>query len=344
MIHIGNHPIGKGHPCFILAEISCNHNGSFDLAQKLVRAAAWAGADAVKFQTYRPSCLAVQSDHKAHRLTSGPWAGKRLWDLYEEAQTPWEWLVPLFDLARELGLVPLTSVSSLEGLQYVETTVDPVAYKIPSADVTDAELLKAVALTGKPVIISDGMTTPTQLGQALHILGSQAVLLRCVSEYPASPESYRLSVIRELSGGSVPIGISDHTRGDHIAVASVALGARVIEKHIMLPPEDYETEPLDVGHSVIPREFARMVRHVRAVERSLAALPSLGVEDGVGTGFRRRLVFIADLPKGAQIRPEHIRTARCGEGLEPEDAPRVFGRAVVGDVRYGDPVTEDILR
>ena len=238
--------------------------------------------------------------------------------------------------------MPITSVSSLEGLQYVETALDPVAYKIPSADVTDVELLKAVALTGKPIIISDGMTTPTQLGQALHVLGNQAILLRCVSEYPATPESYRLSVIKELAVGNAPIGISDHTTDYAIAVAAAALGAQVIEKHLML--QDYETEPLDVGHSVTPRKFARMVRHVRAVERSLAALPSLGVEDGVGTGFRRRIVFIADLPKGTQIRPEHIRTARCGEGLELEEAPRVFGRAVVGDVRYGDPVTEDILR
>jgi len=342
MIHIGTHPIGKGYPCFIIAEISCNHNGSLDLAKKLVEAAAWTGADAVKFQTYRPSCLAVESDHKAHRLTKGPWAGKRLWDLYEEAQTPWQWMPELFALAKELGLVPLTSVSSFEGLGYVETTLDPVAYKIPSAEVTDLELVKAIALTGKPVIVSDGMATPLQLAAALEVLGTQAILLRCVSQYPAAPESYRLSAIRHLAGRDTPIGISDHTRGHHIAVAAVALGARVIEKHIMLQPEDYETEPLDVGHSMEPRDFWRMVQAVRAVERSLAAAPMLGVEEGVGTGFRRRLVFIADLSKGTKIRAEHTRTARTGEGLEPE--ADVIGRVVRGDVSYGDPVTEDILK
>jgi len=340
---IGNIGVGGGFPCFIMAEISCSHNGSLALARKLVEVAAWAGADAVKFQTYRPGCLAVDSPHKAHRLASGPWAGKRLWDIYQEAMTPWEWLPELFALATHLGLVPLTSVSSLEGLQYVETTVDPLAYKIPSADVTDLDLVRAIANTGKPVILSDGMTRPDQLKSALEVLAGQAILLRCVSEYPASPESYRLGVIRPLAKTSVPIGISDHTTDYTVAVASVALGAQVIEKHLMLMPGDYETDPLDVGHSVDPRQFAHMVRAVRKVERSLAAVPRLGVEDGVGTGFRRRLVFASDLEEGAVVGPDSIRSARCSQGLEPDAAEHVIGRTVLEAVRYGDPVTKEVV-
>ena len=344
MVEINGKKIGPGNPCFIVSEISCNHAGSFRRAKLLVRAAAMAGADAVKFQCFRPQELTVKSEHPAYVLQDTAWKGRTLWDLYSKAETPRAWLEDLFDLTRAYGLVPFATVFSEDGLRFLRGLGCP-AYKIASAEVSNLDLVKAVRRTGKPVFLSDGMGTPKQVAAAIDELQEQAVLLKCVSEYPARARDYRLGLIQSLSGTVLPMGLSDHTLGSHLAVAAVAVGACVVEKHLMLHPEEYWwwNRPLDRGHSVTPEGFAAMVGQIREIEAALALAPRMGATTDTGASFRQRLVFRIDLPAGMKINTTYLRTARCSEGLEPDRWEDAYGRITKRAVRMGDPVTEECL-
>lgn len=352
---IGTREIGPGEPVFVVAEISCNHAGSFDHALALINAAHAAGADAVKFQAYTPTEMTCQSDHPAYRLTEGPWAGRTLWELYTEAQTPLEWFPALTQHANFLGLVWFASVFGPESLAAMEALGCP-AYKIASAEVTDLALVRAVAATGKPVLMSDGMATDGQLEAVVKMLWEwdgldeegdpisyshfeNLVALHCVSDYPSRPESYSLGCLQyesDLSDPFTRLGLSDHTTGNDVAVAAVALGACVIEKHLMLDLVRYgdgpAALPLDVGHSVTPIMFQHYVEAIRATEamvRGTARRLS-------GDPWRRRLVYARDLPVGHVLEAEDVRTARCGAGRLPDDAP--IGERLLIDVWAGDPV------
>ena len=345
MVEINGRKIGTGEPCFIVAEISCSHAGSYRKAKLLVRAAAMAGADAVKFQVFRPQELTCKSEHPAYVLKNTAWKGRTLFDLYRKAETPREWIGALFDLAESYGIVPFASVFGYDSLDLLER-LGCEAYKIASAEVSDLEFVKAVQRTGKPVFLSDGMATPMQLALALDELQEQAVLLKCVSEYPARASDYRLRAIQQMSKTILPIGLSDHTKGSHLAVAAVALGACAVEKHLMLQPEDYWwwNRPLDKGHSVTPAGFSSMVRQIREVEMALALPSIIGATTEAGASFRQRLVFREDLGAGTEIDTTHLRTARCSEGMEPDRWEEVYGRTTNRAVRMGDPVTEECLR
>ena len=335
--------IGPGNPCFIIGEVSCNHAGSLRRAKALVRDCALAGADAVKFQMYSPRSMTMNVDHPAYRLTDTVWKGQHLWDLYTMAQTPTAWLKPLFALAREYGLVPFASVFHPDDVWYLDG-LGAELYKIASCEVTWPALVREIADTGKPVILSDGMATPEQLGAALEILGGRAILLRCVSEYPAKPESYRLQNIRFLANAGTRVGISDHTTGTHTAVAAVALGACVVEKHIMsrwYPPWN---QTLDRGHSVTPKVFAEMVRQIREVEAALALAPRMGQPGQTGSTWRRRLVFAGPRKAGTILDPSSdIEVVRCSQGWEPELEERLRGKILATNVKRGDPVTAKVL-
>ena len=344
---VGERKIGPGEPVFIVAEISCNHAGSLRRARALVRAAARAGADAVKFQAYTAREITCDSERPAYRIPRGPWAGRRLFDLYTEAATPYEWLPELFRLARDRGLYPFASVFGRPGLAAVRE-LRPALYKVASAEVTDAGLVEMIAGEGTPVVLSDGMATAEQLATALDILdgGDRAALLHCVSAYPAAPESYRLKLIRGLveSGTTMPVGLSDHTRGSTVAVAAVALGASVVEKHLMLPRWRYWARPLDAGHSEEPRDFAATVEAIRKAEGAMRGPAEVGRSAKAGAAWRRRLVFAHGIGRGRVLTEADVMTRRAGLGLEPDRLRSVIGQRLTVDVRRGDPVVEEAWR
>lgn len=342
---IGPYEIQNFGRVFIVAEISSNHNGSLRKAKALVMAAKDARADAVKFQFAPPDHMTVDSKHPAYKIQTGPWKGWRLHNLYRKALTPFRWLEELFSLAESLDLVPLASTFSVEAVREVDEMFRPQCHKIASAEVSDMALVKAMKATGKPIILSDGMATMNQMALALDELQGQSVFLRCVSDYPAKPESYGLQLVRSISGSALPVGISDHSRGSTVAVSAVTLGACVIEKHIKLDRWHYFRAPLDAKFSITPGEFATMVEDVRAVEAALQEPPKMGQDTSAGWQWRRRLVFTQDMGVGQVINPDiHLRTARCAEGLEPDMLESLQGRELRYCVSRGDPVTEEALR
>jgi N-acetylneuraminate synthase len=352
---IAGRQLGPGHPVFIVAEISCNHRGSLDLARHLVHAAKDAGADAVKFQCYLPSELTMDSDHPTYVMTEGPWAGRRLYDLYTEAATPFEWFHELFALAHNIGLIPFASVFGSESLALMQSLACP-AYKIASAEVEDLDLVRMVAETGRPVIFSDGMTKGPARAKMLRVLHdaqnrsegemSNALRLRCISEYPATPESYGLGdfIYRDFNG---PWGISDHTLGNEVAIAAIALGACMVEKHLMLERDVYASRvirgddprrddymPLDAGHSLTPAQFAEYVAAIRRTEAMMQ--PRNPDASQTSSQWRRRLVFARDIHAGERITNADLRTARCSMGLEPSERSHVIGSAEY-DIKAGTP-------
>jgi len=342
---IGTREIGYDQPVFVVAEISCNHAGSEQLAHQLIRAADRAGADAVKFQCYTPDELAPQSDHPAYILPDGPWAGRNLHDLYVQARTPFAWFTGLIHEAEDHGMHWFASVFGRDSLAFMES-LDCPAYKIASAEVTDLALVRAIAATGKPVILSDGMATDDQVEAAWDVIPADLVELRCVSDYPADPRSYSIDRDTEYLWG-----LSDHTTGNDVAIAAVALGACVVEKHLMLDPEGYGCDckpellegrhdsmcpyiaPLDVDHSVTEAQFFRYVRAIRATEAMLSN-PERKIS---GSAWRRRWVYARGLPAGHVLEASDVRTARCAEGREADTAIPV-GWTLSADVRAGDPV------
>lgn len=335
--------VGPGHPTFIVAEVSCNHAGSLKRARSLVYQAALAGADAVKFQVYTPGELTADSDRPAYRMKKGPWAGRRLWDLYQEAQTPSAWCPELFALARSLGLVPFASVFGPVGLSEV-APLNPSLYKIASAEVADPWLVEAVAKEGRPVIVSDGMATPRQLATALDILQEKGAMLHCVSAYPAKPGAYCLQLIRQLAPTVLTVGISDHTPGVIAAPMAVAAGATIVEKHLMLPRWRYWRKPLDWDHSADPAAFAATVAGVRIADEMNCAPVRFGRPAEEGGPWRRRLVFLYDMRPGVKVTFDLMRTARAGDGMEPDEIEEVLGRKLTVYVKAGDPVVEEAFR
>lgn len=331
-MRIGTRNIGPGSQVFIVAEMSCNHNGSLDLALRLIDAAKAAGADAVKFQLYTPDEMTCRSDHPAYRLTDGPWAGRTLWDLYSEARTPLTWLPRLAAHAEQAGILWFASVFGPESLAVAEACGCP-AYKVASAEVTHLDLVRAMAATGKPVLISNGMVRSISplVGTCLRVDTDWLELL-CVSDYPAHPEDYALGVSKPN-----PWGVSDHTTTNTVAVAAVALGACVVEKHLMLTSGAYMVGnglPLDADHSIEPDEFRHYVAAIRASEAMLRNT-ELKLR---GSQWRRRLVYARDLPAGHVLTEDDVVVKRCGEGLVPELDGMKSPWPLRHDVRMGDPV------
>ena len=343
---IGGRPVGPGVPVFVIAEVSANHAGRLGTALDIVRAAADAGADAVKLQTYTPDTMTLDLDTEPFVVGAGsPWTGRRLYGLYAEAQTPWEWHEPIASLASDLGLTWLstpfdtTAVSFLEGL-------DVPALKIASFELTDPELIGAAASTGRPVVLSTGMATEEEIdaavGRARRDGNGQLALLRCSSAYPSGPDGLDLRSIpymEERWGG--PIGFSDHTLGSVAAIVSVSLGAVLLEKHLTLRRADGGP---DASFSAEPDEFADLVAAVRVAERALGGVrfgPSEAEEGSMR--FRRSLWFVEPLGAGDVVTESSVRPLRPGDGLAPSELGNVVGRRVSRAVEPGTPVTSDVL-
>ena len=333
-MRIANREVGPGHPVFCVAEIGASHCQNYDVAMRLVEEAKKTGADAVKFQAYTPDTVAVDSDHSAYTLTSGPWANKRLWDLYKEAHMPMKWHKPLFKYARDVGLIPFSTPTDKAGIDYLET-LDCPAYKIASHDIVYLELIRYAAQTGKPVILSTGMATLQEISNAryastLEWTRETAAALHCTSAYPTPVAEANVRGMTDLmyngdQGLFGNVGLSDHTKGTLAAVCAVAAGACIIEKHIGF--EHLREKSHDGGFYVNPRQFARMVEAIREAEVVMGEV-KYGPTDSESTEFRRRLCWTRDLPAGHTITRDDILAVCGAEGILANQIDNVVGRFV----------------
>lgn len=345
-VKVGARWVGEGEPCFVVAELSGNHGQSFERAVDLVRAAKEIGADAVKTQTYRPDTLTIDCDEPWFRIAPpSPWAGKTLFDLYREAYTPWEWQPRLQEVARELGMEFFSSPFDATAVDLLES-MDVPAYKIASFENADLELLRRVAATRKPVFISGGMASLGELDEAVRTLrrggATDIVLLKCTSAYPAPLEEMNLRTIPHLAVTfDVTVGLSDHSHGPAAAVAAVALGASVVEKHLILTRS--EGGP-DCAFSMEPSEFAEMVRLIRQTERALGRVSyERTPTEQEGLVFRRSLFVVEDVEAGEVFTAHNVRSIRPGHGLAPRFLPDVLGRRATRAIRRGAPLTWELV-
>jgi len=346
ILRVGDREISENQSPFVVAELSANHNGSLENAFATIDAAASAGADAVKLQTYKPESLTLDADGPHFAIESGPWAGRRLHELYEEAATPYEWHEALFERIRSQKMVAFSSPFDAEGVELLERCGCP-AYKVASAEVIDLELLKAIAAAKKPVILSTGMATLEETDQAVETLrsaGAPAVaVLHCVSGYPALPEEMQLATIRLLADRyQAPGGLSDHTTGTAVSIAAAALGASIIEKHVTLRRA---AGGVDSGFSLEPSELSELVRGAHAAWASVSSPPSEEPAPSEATTlpFRRSLWVVADVPAGEPLTTESVRALRPAAGLHPRELPSVLGRPAARALRRGEPLTADAV-
>jgi len=326
----------------VVAEIGPNHAGDYERAAELVRVAAAAGADAVKLQLYEATHMTVDSDDPAYRLPDDglAWSGRRLYELYTQGSTPVEWYPRLAEVGQEVDVPVFASVFHSTTIQHLER-YDCPAYKVASAEVEDPWLLHALKATApKPVILSDGVASRQQLAWAVRTLGMrQNTVLHCVSGYPAHPALYDLDLLSAYGRFFSSVGVSDHTLGNALAVAAVARGATMLEKHIMLEGADYESPPLDAGHSIGPDQFAQYVAAVREAEK----LRQQPMTVPTPKAWRRRIVAVRDISERQMLREGDLRTARCAEGLSATEIDHVLGRRVAHDVAKGQPLQEGDL-
>jgi pseudaminic acid synthase len=341
LLHINKREIGLGKPAYVVAELSANHGGSFETAAATVRAMKEAGADAVKVQTYTADTLTIACDAPPFQIGGGTlWDGKTLHALYAEACMPWEWQPKLSTLARDLGLDFFSSPFDDSAVEFLERLRVP-AYKIASFELVDLPLIRRVAQTGKPLIISTGMATTGEIEEALRAAreaGAREIcLLKCTSAYPASPKDMNLLGIAELRDRfDVPAGISDHTLGSTVPIAAVALGACIIEKHFIL---SRDMGGPDAAFSMEPDEFKEMAGAVRMAEQALGT-PGLGVSEAEAGSrqFRRSLFVVKDIKAGDPFTGENVRSIRPGGGLHTRHLEEVLGKKAARDIRRGTPL------
>lgn len=345
---IASRDIGQGNKPFIIAEMSGNHNQSIDTAKAIVKAAADAGADAIKLQTYTADTMTLDIKDGDFLIQDEKslWNGRNLYELYEEAHTPWEWHKPLFDYARELGLIAFSSPFDDTAVDFLEELNAP-CYKVASFEMTDLNLVKKIASTGKPMIISTGMATIAEIAETLETARAAGcrdlVLLKCTSTYPASPEDTNLATIplmRETFGCEV--GLSDHTMGIGVPIASVALGASVIEKHFTLRRAD---GGVDSAFSIEPEELKQLVIEVERASLAVGkAKIGPSTREEKSRQFRRSIYVTKDVSVGDVISPENVRVVRPGFGLESRYFQIVEGLTFSRDVSAGTGLSWDMVQ
>lgn len=347
VIRVGQRAIGADHEPFIAAEMSGNHNQSLERALAIVDAAAAAGAHALKLQTYTADTMTLDLDGEGFRISDAGslWSGRKLYDLYAEAFTPWEWHAPIFERCRELGLIPFSSPFDASAVELLESLQAPL-YKIASFELVDIPLIQACARTGKPLIMSTGMANPAEIHDAVHAAREAGcrdiVLLKCTSTYPASPEASNLATIpamRQVFG--CPVGLSDHTMGVGVAAAAVALGAVFVEKHFTLSRSD---GGVDSAFSLEPPELASLVVECRRAWQAVGEvrLGTTGAEER-SLQFRRSLYAVRDIPANAVIGPEDVKAIRPGMGLAPKYLEVVVGMRARRHITRGTPLDWSIL-
>jgi pseudaminic acid synthase len=339
---IGNKSISSSDEPFIIAEMSGNHNQSLDRALEIVEAAASTGAHALKLQTYTPDTMTLDLSEGEFFISDNNslWKGRSLYELYQEAHTPWEWHAPIFKRARELGLIVFSTPFDETAVDFLED-LDVPCYKIASFENTDIPLIRKVASTGKPMIISTGMATIAELDETVRTARENGcediVLLKCTSTYPATPENSNLLTIphmREMF--NCEVGLSDHTPGIGSAVASVALGATVIEKHFTLCRED---GGIDSAFSMEPEEMAQLVLETKRAWQSLGKITyEPGQSEAKSRIFRRSLYITRNMKAGDILTRENVRAIRPGHGLPPKYLDVVLGKKISRDVKMGTPL------
>ncbi len=344
-IEILGRRIGESHPPYVIAEISANHNGRFERAVEILEACAAAGADAVKLQTYRPDTITIDHDGPGFVIDGGLWHGRKLYELYGEAFTPWEWHEPLFRRGRELGIAVFSSPFDPTAVAFLAGLGAP-AYKVASFEIVDLPLIRRIAATGKPMIISTGIADETEIAAAVAAArsgGCEAIcLLHCVSGYPAPAEDANLATIADMQRRfGVQIGLSDHTIGIAVPIAAVAMGATVIEKHVTMRRSDGGP---DSAFSLEPSEFRDMAEGVRTAWRARGRIDySRKPSEVANAQFRRSLYVVEDIPEGALLTERNVRSIRPGFGLAPRYLDDVLGRPARRLLRRGEPLTTDMF-
>jgi pseudaminic acid synthase len=344
-ISIAGRRIAADQPPYVIAELSANHNGSLETALAIVAAARTAGADAIKLQTYRPDTITLDAASEDFQIHGGLWDGRTLYDLYREAHMPWEWHRPLFALARKLGITIFSSPFDPSAVDLLED-LDAPAYKIASFEAVDLPLIRYVAATGKPMIISTGMADADEIGEAIQAARdggcTEVAILRCVSGYPAPAAEYNLHTITDMGRRfGVAVGLSDHTLDDATAIASVALGSCIIEKHFTL---DRAGGGPDDSFSLEPQDLAALCRNVRTAWDALGKVDYGRKSSELGNAkFRRSLYFVRDLAAGETVDAGAVRSVRPGYGLPPKFLDAVLGRKLKVAVRAATPVSWEVL-
>ena len=342
---IGNFTIG-GEKTFIIAELSANHNGNIEIAKKTIHAAKEAGADCIKLQTYTADTITLNCEKEDFLIKGTIWEGKRLYELYKEAYTPWEWHEELIHEASLVGLECFSSPFDFSAVDFLENFNVP-AYKIASFEITDIPLIRYVAKKGKPIIISTGIASKEDIMLALQTCrqegNNEIVLLKCTSSYPAPIEDANLNTMVSFKRDfNTQIGLSDHTLGNVVPISSVAMGGKIIEKHFIL---DRKLGGPDAEFSLNPQEFKEMVDQVRLTEKAIGKDDYPVTEKmEAGKQFARSLYFSNDLKKGETISTKDIRSVRPGYGLHPKYFDEILGKKVIENVEKGDRVNFDIIK
>ena len=342
---IDGRPIGPDQPPFIVAELSGNHGGQLGRALELIEACHAAGADAVKLQTYTADSMTIRGTRPEFTLRGGLWDGWQLYDLYHAAHTPWDWHAELFARARQMGLTVFSSPFDDAAVDLLETLRAP-AYKVASFELVDLSLIRRIARTGKPMILSTGLATAEEIAEALAAAQDggcdQLALLHCVSAYPAPAEDANLLTIPDMAAGfGLPCGLSDHTMGIDVALAAIALGACIVEKHVTLRRDD---GGVDSAFSLEPDELRALVEAGRRVQVSRGRPhygPTASEQDSLG--YRRSLYMVCDVERGHPITVDTVRAIRPGHGLKPKYLDEVLGRRAARDLKAGDPLDFECL-
>lgn len=346
-LNISNIPIGLSHPPFIIAEMSGNHNQSLERSLQIVEAAAKAGAHAIKLQTYTADTMTLDIKKNEFYIDDPKslWNGKSLYELYQEAHTPWEWHKKIFDRANELGLIAFSTPFDATAVDFLEDLKVP-AYKVASFENIDIPLLKKIAHTGKPIIMSTGMASLSELDESVKTIREngceQIILLKCTSAYPADPADINLKTIPHLKEFfDLPVGLSDHTLGIGVSLAAVSLGAVVLEKHFTLSRAE---GGVDSAFSLEPNELKRLVEESKFAWQALGKVNyALTEKEKTSRQFRRSLYITEDMKTGDVISQNNLRAIRPGLGLPPKFYDKLLGKKVTCDVRRGTPVSWSLI-
>lgn len=347
IIKIDNKSIGEKNPVFIVAELSANHNQDINIAKKTIKAAAESGADGIKLQTYTPDTMTIDCDNEYFRIKQGTiWDGQNLYDLYKTAYTPWKWHKELKDYAEKLGLILFSTPFDKSAVDFLEK-LDVPAYKIASFEITDIPLIEYIAKMGKPIIFSTGIAKKEDIELVVEACkkhnNEKLVILKCTSAYPAPVEEANLKTIPDIADRfQTIVGLSDHTLGSDVVIASVALGAKVIEKHFII---DRSQGGPDSKFSMEPEEFRQMVDSVRTVEKALGKVTyELTRKAENGRELSRSLFVVEDVKKGQELTERNVRSIRPGYGMHPKHYFEVMGKKSSKDIKRGTPLDWDLIQ
>jgi len=346
-IKINNTIISENSPCYIIAEMSANHNGNFDHAVELIKQCKAAGADAIKLQTYTADTITIDCNNKYFQINQGTlWDGRVLYDLYKEAYTPWDWQPKLKKIADDLGITLFSSPFDKSAVDFLED-MNVEAYKVASFEITDIPLIEYIASKGKPVIMSTGISTLEDIELALNacrkVGNDNIILLKCTSAYPAPYEEINLNTMKNMSETfNVVTGLSDHSLGIEIPVAAVALGAKVIEKHVTLKRSD---GGVDSDFSLEPQELKAMIEAIRNTEKALGKVTyELSAKSLKSREFSRSLFIVNDIACGEAFTNENVRSIRPGYGLHPKYLSEVLGKTATMDMKKGTPLKWEFIK